>query len=431
MSVQTPAPSTAAPTTTPTAAPRPAAPPTFIGATTQNSPVQVTFSILQSGGSTTAQDTSSSTDATSFITGAPTTGRRVRRQETGGDLFELAVVNNPFLTADEARVVAARAAKLHSAAGKNLTVNVGAQITVPCRARVNAQGLATVVDDNGNPTEDAERCEDRDPEEFCQEIPGCTEQIDARLTMRIDKAVSHPLACENRVWEGDATPLFEEYPVRSGKKGSPPTYRPVPSIVNLLTTPNERAPHLLSHCPNLASAFIKGDGNADDGGYLGESCGRRFYSGQEQYVCDSVDLTLGCFGAHASPRYPELQEACFEICAVLGTNLCNGYSVDLNPVNPSHADIDTRPLFGRCFLFHRPLEDRSPSAPQSPNQDYLQFHRSCHFTSSVLNVSLLPDYADQDEFCSDPAVLIPVLPARTPRLTGILSTSSCASSLDI
>lgn len=463
----TASPTTSAPTSTPTASPttssptRPAAAPTFFGATTQNSGVDIGFAVVQSGSSATAQDTQSSTDATTLITGAPTTGRRRRRADPAFEVlsrhrrntfFEEAVANNPFLTAEEAEQIAARAARLHASTGANVSGSAGATITVDCRAKVDSNGLPSVVDDNGNPTEDAERCLDTDPDDFCVVIPGCTEAIDARLVLRVDKSFAAPHTCANLVWEGQSTTLFEEVPLpttSSGKKspktpkGYVPTYVEIPAIVDLLETastgPDPRAPDLAAHCPDIATALVRGEVNAEDGVGVGEHCGQRVveHGGRNPsieflYACDSVDLTAGCTGPHGNPRDPEIQQSCFEVCQAVGPTYCNGYSVDLNPVDPYDPNVATRALYGRCLLFRRPLTDFAPTAAptlppvtsgmgmgmgamgmghvvtEAPTPPTLKFHHACRFTASVADVEALPDYSNPDELCTDPSLFLPL-----------------------
>jgi len=448
---------TAAPTegtAEPTPAPRPAAP-TFVGVSTAGTGVDVGLNVQQGGNDATAQDTLDSTTATSLLTGSPTPspapGRRRRslgetvRSRRRRDAFDVATSNpNACVTADEARLVAERAARLHAASGQGLVSASGAVVSVPCRAKVGPNGFASEVDDNGNPTENAERCTADDPDDFCVDIPGCAEDRDAGVALRIDHSFAFPLACPDKLWEGHAAPLYEEYIVSPGTKKSGPVtaVRLIADIVNLLNNASvgaePRVPLLSEHCPTIASALVRGEDGvqAEDGAVPGEGCGRRIIrtSGtpktpatyEEIYVCDYVDLVAGCDGPYANPRQPEIQQSCFEVCAALAPTFCTAYAVDLNPVNLSDPDTGTRELFGRCLLFNRPLQDfsdydftstpaptpkkgsSSPKTPKNAPDPVLQFHHECHFTSSIIDVELLPDYANDEEFCTDPIVILDV-----------------------
>jgi hypothetical protein len=456
---------TAPPTMSPTTAvttppPTRVAAPTFVSVASQNSGVQLSFSISQTGVAATADAAADAADATSLISGAPTSsgtgGRRNRRQTTPacGDtdcgLLCQVACGNPLLTEADIVLIVQRMARLQTSAGASITDRVGATITQPCRASLTGNGQPTVVDANGDPTEAAQRCIDTDPADSCRVIPNCFEEIEPRLGMTVEKSFSIPLSCENRLWEGQSTTLFENVPGSSGMGMgmgmSPAAIRTNPTVVALLdnasggTTP--RVPNLATHCPGITAAIVQGQGTGSDGSVPGGGCGRRYVrvgssprsasspksagAVAETYVCDYVDLTVGCVGLHANPRKIEMIEACFEVCQALGPAFCNGYSLDLNPVDPTDSDIDTRALFGRCLLFDRPLQDlitdydfasTTPSSTLTPKSSpkkspknrpppTLKLFHQCHMTSSVVDVDALPPYAAQQDFCEDPIIVL-------------------------
>jgi hypothetical protein len=355
--------------------------------------------------------------------------------------------NNPLLSEDDVLQLLIRLARIQTSASGDVTDESGVTITVPCRAKLQPNGQASIVDVNGNPTLAAERCADTDPNDFCQEIPNCFEEIDARTGLAIAGAFAIPLSCENLVWEGQSTSLVEAVPGSSGKGMTPRLTQPNPTVVALLGNasagPTPRVPLLATHCPNIATAIVEGQGTAEDGSVPGEGCGRRFVragsspkssssakSGAlvETYVCDYVDLTVGCTGNHANPRRSEMIQACFEVCEALGPALCNGYSLDLNPVDLTNPNVGTRDLFGRCLLFDRPLQDltnydftstvASSTSPSPKGKGMsmgmsmgspaptLKLYPQCQMVSSVVDVDALPPYDAQEDFCTDPIVLL-------------------------